>query len=560
MNLLQLLARLYPWPVEVSDGLRRSLRALEWEVDAETVVSAGYGAGLVVGAVVTVAALVVPGGSLFVALLGVGFGLGTVHGVHSLPGLWATARQTRALGAAPDLVSRAVLSMRLSPTPERAAVFAAESGDGPLAASLWRHVWRAKHVGGTGLASFGEQWSESLPSLDRALSLVSAAGRAPANERERVLDRALSTVLDGTREQMRSFAANIRGPTTALYAFGVLLPTALVALVPAAGAAGVAVTPLSVVLCYNLGLPGVLVVASAWLLARRPVAFPPPDVADHPEAEASRWAVPAGCVAGIGAALAAAALLPAWGPPVAAVGIGSGLTLWLRYRPVVAVYGRIREAEQGLSDALSLAGRRIADGQSVENAIAETAAELDGPMGATLAAGARRQRTLQVSVREAFLGRHGALETLPSPRIRGSVSLLAVAASEGRPAGEAILALADHVENLQRIEQEARHELAYVCRTLASTATLFGPLVAGATVALASGMSQDAFPGNTQSLGWLGGPVGVYVLVLAVVLTVLSTGLTRGIDRPLVGHRVGRALVGATTAYLSVYLLVGTIV
>jgi len=559
LHLLQLLARLYPWPVEASDDLRRALQTLDRETTAETVVRAGYGAGLVVGTVVALAALVAPGGGLFVALLGVGLGLGAVHAVHSMPGLWATARQTRALGAAPDLVSRAVLSMRLSPTPERAAVFAAESGRGPLAANLGRHVRRAKHVGGTGLASFGRRWADSLPSLDRALSLVSAAGRAPAAERERVLDRALSTVLDGTREQMRTFAANVRGPATALYAFGVLLPTALVALLPAAGAAGIVVTPLSVVVLYNLVLPGVLVVASGWLLSRRPVAFPPPDVADHPDVEASPWAVPAGCVVGVASALAAATVFPPWGPPVAAVGIGGGIALWLRSRPVVAVYGTIREAEQGLSDALSLAGRRVADGQSVENAVAETAAELDGPMGETFAAGARRQRTLQVSVRAAFLGRHGALETLPSPRIRGSLSLLAVAAREGRPAGEAILALADHVEDLQRIEQEARHELAYVCRTLTSTATLFGPLVAGATVALADGMSEDAFPGGAQSLGWLGGPVGVYVLVLAVVLTALSTGLTRGIDRPLVGHRAGRALVGGTTVYLCAHLLVGAV-
>lgn len=555
---LDLLARLYPWPVEASDDLRRALRTVGWDTTAETVVRAGCGAGLGAGAAVALMVMLVPGGSVPLALTGVAAGFVTVHAVHTAPRLWASAAQTRALGAAPDLVSRAVMSMRLAPTPERAAVFAADAGRGRLSASLARHVRRARHTGHTGLETFGERWADSLPSLDRALALVTAAGRAPAGERERVLDRALATVLEGTREQMQRFAAEIRGPATALYAFGVLLPTALVALLPAAGAAGIVLTPLPVVLLYNLALPAALVGAAAWLLSNRPVAFPPPDVADHPGAEPSRLAVPAGCLVGVAGWLVASTAFPPWGPPIAAVGLGAGTLLWLRYRPVVAVYGEIRAAEQGLSDALSLAGRRVADGQAVETAIAETAAELDGPMGERLEAGARRQRRLQVGVHEAFLGRHGALERLPSPRIRGGVSLLAVAADEGRPAGEALLALADHIEDLGRIEREARHELSYVCRTLSSTAAVFGPLVAGATVALAGQMSGDAFPGS-GSLGWLGAPVGGYVLALAVLLTTLSTGLTRGIDPPLVGHRAGRALVGGTVAYLCAYLLVGAV-
>jgi hypothetical protein len=182
-------------------------------------------------------------------------------------------------------------------------------------------------------------------------------------------------------------------------------------------------------------------------------------------------------------------------------------------------------------------------------------------MGDVLADGVRQQRQLHVGVHEAFLGRHGVLDTVPSPRVRGSVALLSLAADEGRPAGTALLALAEHVDDLQRIEREARQQLVSVCRTLTNTATVFGPMVAGATVALAGGISGDAvLAGGGTSFGWLGGPVGVYVLLLAVVLTVLSVGLVRGFDRALVGYRVGRALVSATAIYLCSYLLVGTIV
>lgn len=554
-------ARLYPWPVEASEELRDALAFLDGEYDASTVVQAGYGAGLVAVCGTSVAVILVPGRLRAITLvLGSILALAVVHLVHAAPKVAATARRTSALGAAPDLVARAVLRMRLTPAPERAAAFAAQTSDGVLADALGARVRRGRHTGNSGLAAFGDAWSDLFPSLRRACSLITVAGRTPETDRHQLLDRALAVVLDGTRETLQSFAASIRGPVTALYAFGVLLPTALVALLPAAGAAGVVVTPLVVVVLYDIALPGALATAAVWLLTRRPVAFPPPAVTRaHPDVADRRLH---GVVAGVGMALGAwvvcTRLLPVWGPPVAAVGLGSGTGLVVATRPVVAVYERVRAVEDGLSDALELVGRRVANGQAVEAAIDQVSDDLGGPTGDLLADGARQQRQLHVGVHEAFLGRHGVLDSVPSPRVRGSLALLSVATDEGPPAGSALLALAEHVDDLQRIEREARQQLTSVCRTLTNTATVFGPLVAGATVALAGGISGGTeLAGGEQTLQWLGGPVGVYVLALATILTTLSVGLVRGVDTELVGHRVGRALVTATVTYLGSYLIVG---
>lgn len=552
-----LFARLYPWAVEPSDELCEAVLTLEAELSPEAVVRAGYGAGLLVGILTAALALVTVGPLATVP--GAVLGLAVVHVVHSVPLVVARVRRTAALGDGPVLISRLVLRMRLSSSPERAAAFAAASGERLLDERLAAHVGRAEHTGRSGLERFGEAWEESFPPLARAVRLVVAAGSAPADDRERTLDRALVTILDGTRERMRTFAADIRGPTTALYAFGVLLPTALVALLPAGAAAGVAIAPVTVVGIYNLLLPATLVAAGAWLLSQRPVAFPPPDLADHPDADTGDGAVVAGLAVGVTAWVGTAPTFPGWAPPVSAVGLGCGVALWLRYRPLVGVYSEIHAAERELGDALALAGRRVATGQAVETAVAETGEELDGPIGDAFRGCTRRQRQLQIGVREAFFGPYGTLDRLPSPRIHTSVAVLALAAREGRQAGEALLSLSDHVEKLRRVRREANHNLAYVCRTLSSTAMLFGPLVAGATVSLADGMAGEAFGDGELSLGWLGGPVGLYVLVLAVVLTTLSTALRRGLDGALVGYRVGRALGCATVAYLCSYLLVGVI-
>lgn len=356
---------------------------------------------------------------------------------------------------------------------------------------------------------------------------------------------------------MQSFAGRIGRPVTALYAFGVLLPTALVSLLPAAHAVGVGITSLTVVLLYNLLLPAVLLVASCWLLAHRPVAFPPPNVTrSHPDVPDRR------VVAVVSAVLAATVgggltflFVPRWGVPVAAVGPGIGAGLLVYYRPMLDVYDRVRDVEDGLTDALSVVGRRVANGEAVESALERAGDELSGEMATLLGRTVRQQRQLQVGVTEAFLAERGTLANVPSRRVRAAVSFLGLAADERAPAGPAILSLADHIDELAYVEESARHDLQSVCGTLRTTGMVFGPMVAGSTVALAHGMvgTSGVVPGSGQGLPWLGLTIGVYALALAVLLPALSVALVRGVDRALVGACVGRALLVATVVYLCAY-------
>jgi hypothetical protein len=134
MSVVAALARWYPWSVAPDEDLRRAVRFLDLPTEPSVLLRAAYGLG-VVGALVTLVAAVLappPTRPLVALVFGTLTALGVV-GLQSLPHLLATARRVRALGDAPDLVARAVLRMRLSPAPERAAAFAAAAGDGPLA-------------------------------------------------------------------------------------------------------------------------------------------------------------------------------------------------------------------------------------------------------------------------------------------------------------------------------------------------------------------------------------------------------------------------------------------
>lgn len=555
---VEALATAVPWDPGHDPELARAVDFLGWGVDAETVLRAGDGAGVLAAVAVALALTALLGAPPVAVAAGLLVGLGVAAAVRYLPRGLATARRTRALGTAPELVSSAVLRMRLAPTTETAAAFAAEAGDGRLARSLAAHVRRARGTGRSGLSAFADEWAEWFPALRRALTLVESAGSAEPEERERALDGALDVTLAGTRESMAEFAAGIQGPATALYAFGVLLPLALVALLPTAGTVGLEVPLAAVVVGYDLLLPAALAVASGWLLARRPVAFPPVSVdRSHPDVPDSRWpAAIAGAAAGAGAWLVVTTVAAPWTALVAAPAVGVGVALVVAYRPMTAVRDRVAAVEAGLPDALYLVGREVDRGRSVEAALDDAVELLDSATGEVFADAVRQQRQVRAGVRESFLGDRGALATVPSERARSTAELLAVAASEGRPAGPAIVAMADHLDDLQSVERTIRRDLERVTSTLANTAAVFGPLVGGATVTLAEQMSTDGPLTAAVSPAALGLAVGAYVMTLAVVLTTLATGLERGLDRSLVGYRVGRALSLAATVFVAG--LVGT--
>ena len=576
-----------------SEELRRAVAFLGWDVSADRVVAVGYRVGVAGGAVVTAVAALVAG-AVAAAPAGLAAFVGGVHAVHRAPVWLASLRRTRALGAAPGLVGRLVLRMRLDPSAERAVRFAGRTGDGPLAAALSRHERGSADGPTSGLQAFAREWKPWFPAIDRAAALVRTAATAPPERRGRCLDRALDATLSGTTDRLASFVGAVRGPVSALYAFGVLLPLALIALLPAGAAAGVAIGPGLVAGLYLVALPGGLVAASAWLLFRRPVAFPPPEISGgHPDVPERRGhALLVGCSLGAAAAVVAAQTVAPWAWPVAGVGVGVGSALFVVARPRRAVLSDVRDVERGLPDAMTVIGGDVAEGVAVETAVANAGERLDGATGKVFERAGRRSDTLRVGVREAFLGQGGPAAAVPSPRLRGAIALLAVAAREGRPAGDVLLELADQLESLRELERDARRQLATVTGTLSNTAAVFAPLVGGATVALATGIDAvdvgglgagaaaggDALGGGlsagggatagaggaaggsgaaeasggagTLSVPVLGRIVGTYVLLLAALLTGLATGLERGFDRTLVAYRIGIALPTATATFL----------
>lgn len=556
--MLKAFAEYWPFPVSADAELRRSLAILGVTSDPGRVLEAGY----TVSTLVTIATglvIVAFVGFVPAVILSSILGLGLASAIRTAPPTLAAFRRTRALGDSVELVGTLALQMRLAPVPERTARFAARSGHGLLAESLDDWVARSRGTPKTGLTGFANEWSEWFPALERATAGVLAAAEAEPERRGRTLDRAVNTVDAALHESVASFAGELHGPVTGLYAFGVLLPLALVGTLPAAIAAGIPITPTVFVLLYDVLLPLSVAVAGVKLLAKRPVAFPPPAVTVETEGTLDRrlLAVIVGTgTTGIGWILGAVTV-GKWAAPIVAVGGGVGIALIVTAQPVVHERRRVREMERGLSDALSAVGRAVADGEAVETAVVRASETTPGPAGEAFAQAARRRKLLGLTVRRSFLGDHGPFADRGGTRSRGTVALLSRAAREGKPAGEALLSHADRLDELLEHEREGRRALATVTRTLAHTGGLFGPLVGGATVALAGRLAEAEVGLGAEgarlplSTDLVGIAVGCYVLLLAVILTALATGLERGLDGSLLAYRVGISVLLAAGTFIT---------
>lgn len=496
------------------------------------------------------------------AVAGLGFAVAVLGGglAWFAPDRILAFRRRSAVGAAPEVVAYAVVQSRLTPSLERAASFAAAQSDGLLGRDLGR-VGADGAPGREGWTAFAERWAEHDETLPRAVELLAAGIESSPPARGDLFDRALETALDGSRDRVATFAADVRGPATGIYAFGVLLPLAMVGLLPVAAGAGAGIAPAAIAVLYDGVIPLGLLLASAWLATKRPAVSRPPtndSAVASPRAPATTAAV--GLGAGIAAAVVARLVLPSWAVWVVVPGVALGAAAVYWFAPVRERRRRVATIESGVPDAVSLVGHRLAAGEPLEAAVDGVGDRLAGETGSVFADAAAVLRRLRVTVPEAFGSAAGPLAAVASPRTETAVDLLVAGARNGPEGGETLVTVAGYLRELDRVEREARRDLARTTDTLRQTALVFGPAIAGVTVALATGMGSLGETGGAVPVAALGVVVGAYVLALAVVLPSLAVVLERGFALPRIGFRVGVALLTASAVYPTTALVARQVV
>lgn len=190
-----------------------------------------------------------------------------------------------ALAYVPEIVNYMAMSLRLNPNLEKAVEYAAAHGSGKLAEEMNKMVWDVQ-IGcylsvEEALDAMAYRWGAYNEDFKHALMLLRASVLEPDRaQREKMLERASSDVVEGTREKMDLYARKLHQPTVYLYYFGILLPLLLAIILPIGGSmTGMQLAKAEYILvAYCLVIPAGVWLFGQSILAGRPPTYVPPEI------------------------------------------------------------------------------------------------------------------------------------------------------------------------------------------------------------------------------------------------------------------------------------------
>ncbi|HHF55786.1 MAG TPA: hypothetical protein ENL42_02585 [Thermoplasmatales archaeon] len=529
--------------------------------------------------------------------------------ISEYPKTKAKYMKIHSLGDIPEVLSYIVMYLKLIPNLENALRFAARESKTSLAKDLRKLMWdlevRIHKSIDDAVTYFANMWGKWSDYLKRAMHLVrSSIHERSEGERNVTLDRSLDVVLEGTKSMMIEFANKLHQPTLVIYSMGVMIPLALVAMLPAAAAVGLRLSIFQIFIFYDIILPLLLFIYIRKVLLARPATFNPPAVpSDHPALQKINKkanliaAISLGSLITIpGIAFMLLRFLPLEGTPLEFFvkpaeegginayfpvtlfilwGIAAAVSLYClkTYTPYKKIRDDIKEMEKEFADSLYVLGKRIMEGRPAEEAFHYASETLEGSkMGEVFRQTAFNLLSMRMNSNEAlFDKKFGSLKHVYSDRIRAIMRLFVEGVKRSYvAAGVAIVKIADHLKQLQDVEKNIRNALGVLTSTLRTTATLFAPIIAGVTLGITKLISnilntmdlqsitaeianetENTFFGSMEFYIMDVPPeifvlvIGIYVIQLVFLLVRFANGIEEGDDKIQFMYSLGKSLPAA---------------
>ena len=467
------------------------------------------------------------------------------------------AKRMRALtvGRMPEAIHYLSLSMRLTPSLDKAVNYASSSLTEPLASDLRKVLWdvymREHSSIEDAFIAFAYDWSEWDEDFKRSLYMVRSATLEKSREAiDRVLDKANQIIIDGTKSKLEEFSTALRTPTMVLFGIGIMLPLLLVILLPILEIgnewAWVAVVVINVI------LPLCLIIYTYNILGKRPELTTPPYF-ESTMTPITRTIIIFLClVCSSGLILVGiiqvrkslfASLSFVW-----AIGLPIALYCLLTNMEVKKKARAIRKMEDEYPEALFQLGNRIAEGKPIETALSKTARTMKNTLISKLFN--KISYNLQVtrsSLKEILFGASGLLINSPARTIKNTMRTVVEASSKDpRTAGKTIMLISNYLSDLRKVEREMKEKLNEITGMMTQTAIFIAPLVVGVTVILyqllstkLSGLNIDYESANIPNMGMgqetfspmvVGVSLGVYLIQLVLLVAYFVARIEYGKD------------------------------
>ncbi|MDP6155299.1 MAG: hypothetical protein QGH39_11735 [Candidatus Thermoplasmatota archaeon] len=485
------------------------------------------------------------------------------------------ARRMRALtvGRMPEAIHYLSLSMRLTPSLDRAVKYAASSLPEPLSSDLRKVLWdvymREYSSVEESFIAFAYDWSDWDEDFKRSLYMVRSAALERNTEGiNRVLDKANQIIIDGTKGKLEEFSNSLKIPTMILFAVGIMLPLLLAILLPILGI-GNEWTWLTVIV-INLVLPvGILAYAYS-ILGNRPELTTPPDIGKV-ISPAKRGFIIFICFLACGALVTLgvilldksifASLLFVW-----AVGLPISIYGYFTNREAKGKARAVRRMEDEYPEALFQLGNRIAEGKPLETALEKTAITMKNTLISKLFG--KISYKLQVtrsSLKKVLYGPEGLLARSPARTVKNTMHTVVEASSKDpKTAGKTIMLISNYLSELKKVEKELRGRLEEVTGMMTQTAIFIAPLVMGVTVILYQLLAVNlqtydipeemnvelfGFGQDTISPTVLAVSIGIYLIQLMLVVGYFVSRIDFGKDMIELKNNISIFLLIGLTCY-----------
>jgi len=565
--------RIPPMPACLEPALRPSAdpSARDWmarnSVDAEDVMSSAWSLFLLVAVMGSLASIAL---MLWLGTMEALAGMVVALVAPFIASSWASNRPARMakreslsyLRYAPSVIGAMAMSMIVSPSIERAVLFASRSSRNPLGKRLakasWEVLTRSQQDVESALADLASSLGQYNHALRQSLHLFTASSHEPSKEgMEQLMEKAHEISVQGLKDAADRYVAGLSTPVMVIFALGILLPIMLLSIVP--------------LFAMTSPIPGDAVVMGSSAAPLAPMAF------------LILVVIPMSCLAYSSSLLAASPLADlapirisvdaksAWPWPLwlfalvvyslmVQVADQPYLTLALVAAPPSLIL--LSRSNRGLKEVdgaegdfilgLYQLGNRLSTGTSLEKAVTEAAeVQHKDQFAEWCSLVLHRSSLARVPLDEAF---HEFEPLTRRPLLAEAFRTVArCAMGDAAAAGRIAVRLAKSLGQIKQCEDGIKERMRGVVDMMRSTSLVFAPIVLGVTVGLFS--LTASFSGDMEATGWVTLVAGIYVIELAFVVTYLTTFIVENKGWGQLARSFALRMPLAVLAFTSVSLL-----
>jgi hypothetical protein len=547
--------------------------------------------------------------SLTTALLIFVMGVVVFYYLYDYPSHFATVFRIKASAEMVLAVVYMTISMRISPNIENAIEFAANNLTGSLSEDLHQLLWdiylRKFDSAANALDSFIKKWKRENKEFAEAVYLLKTSTIESSVRREKVLDEAVSVILNGTRSRMKNYAQDLKTPVMVMNALGILLPIiGLVFLPMIAVFMPDTIQPIFIAIGYNIILPLFVYWIMKTYLDKRPFGFHQPDLSTHPKfVSEKKWVYPA---VGIAVSLpfvvfgiwqiSVSTEMFSFSQLLYSLLITVGICIGIVTYSILSVFRKLKireeiiQIEDEFAEVLFQLGNQITRGIPLETTLKNISPQIRNlKVSKFFDKTLYNIETFGMTLEQAVFDKQvGAIREYPSKLINAIMHAIVQISKRGmNTASKAMITISNYLKDSKQVEEYLREMLEEATSTMTMQALLLSPLSSGIVVALAAmimrmlvmlGSMVESLYGDLSGYGALGAAggglfssvlnldkmipvhtfqliVGIYMIEVVGMISIFVSIIENGDESMLKRLTLGKTLLLSTAIYSVVTII-----